>query len=175
MTLTALPFSTALPLYSVARVIADGLTYGGNLSHTLVNYGLIAVTTAPFLLLEDRAVAVPQGPLARRWAECLLIALAVQVALWFGADAVGVSVVWCAMAGYGLLALTSASEAFGPARRTLLKIGFGGALVGVLYYGAAFPVITTVAHGAALAMGLGTGPSSACCRTPAIPQAEPPD
>ena len=147
---------TVLLLSPVVQVIADGLTYGGNLPHSLTNYGLIAVTTAPFLVPEGRAAA-PQGPIARRWAGCLLIAFAVQVALWFGAGAVGVSVVWCAMAGYGLIALTSAPEASGPARRALLKVGLGAALVGVLYYAVTFPVITTVAHGAALVMGLGIG------------------
>src|SRR5919205_1687403 len=133
------------------RIVVNGLTYAGNLLHSLINYSLIAMTIVPFLMptAQSRALAT------RTWIGCLLIALAVQVILWFGLGAVGVSVIWSTMAGYSLAERASHSTQRDPTRRQLLTVALVSATFGILYYAVTLPLITTLAHGMAVMMGIG--------------------
>lgn len=148
------------------HVLASRLTYEGNLLHSLINHGLIALTAAPFLAPAPRS----EAQAVRGWIGCFLLALAVQVLLWFAVGAGGVSVVWCAMAGFGASVRTGRTGALGARGGRLLTIAIAGALVGILYYAATFPIITTVAHGVAVAMGAGTFHVFRARRARAVPE-----
>lgn len=93
--------------------------------------------------------------LGSRWVGCFLIALAVQVLLWFIVDAVGVSVIWATMAGYSLVLRTTRREAYTPGRRRLLTVALVSVLIGIVYYAVTLPFITTVAHVVAVLLGIG--------------------
>lgn len=136
---------------NLLSVFIDGLTYAGNLQHSLINYGLIALTLLPFFA-PDKGQS---SPVARRWLSCLLVAVVVQALLWFLADAVGVSIIWCMMAGYTLLVYLTAGSSVDPRQHRLLVVALISALLGIAYYAWTFPLITTVAHGMAVALGIG--------------------
>lgn len=133
------------------QIIVAGLTYNGSLLHIPINYGLIAITLVPFLAPGAHGSA----RLGSRWVGCFLIALAVQVLLWFVVDAVGVSVIWATMAGYSLMLRTTRREAYTPDRRRLLTVALVCALIGIVYYAVTLPFITTVAHVIAVLLGIG--------------------
>lgn len=135
---------------NLLQIISDGLTYEGNVLHSCINYGLIAITIAPRFVLPKRS-HISRG---RQWMACLLIAVGVQIVLWFGLGAVGVSVVWSTLAGYSLIERVSGSEAHESVYRGVLNVALLSALVGILYYAVTFPIITTIAHGVALLMGV---------------------
>ena len=133
------------------QVIVAGLTYNGSLLHIFINYSLIALTLVPFLAPGAHG----SSRLGYHWAPCFLIALAVQILLWFIADAVGVSVIWATMAGYSLVLRTTRREAYTPDRRRLLTVALVSALIGIVYYAVTLPFITTVAHVIAVLLGIG--------------------
>lgn len=83
------------------------------------------------------------------------IALAAQIILWFVADAVGVSVIWCTMAGYLLMERIHLSRTLELFRHHLFTTALICALGAILYYALTFPMITTLPHGIAVLMGIG--------------------
>lgn len=131
------------------QVIIAGLTYEGSLLHSLINYSLIVITLVPFLTPEARG----SSRLGYHWAVCFLIALAVQVLLWFIADAVGVSVIWATMGGYSLMVRMAHENP--DARRWLLTASLVSVGIGIVYYAVTLPLITTVAHAIAVLLGIG--------------------
>lgn len=120
----------------------DGLTYDGSLLHCLINYGLLCIS----------ALALHRYQPARGWWACLLVATALQMALWFGANAAGVSVVWCMLAGFGLVAWRRAGTERSPGLRFLLAALLLD-LAGIALYAGWFPPITTEAHLVAVVLG----------------------
>ena len=133
------------------QVIVNGLTYEGNILHSLINYSLIVIMVVPFLVSS----MPPPGVRIPRWIICLLIALAAQIILWFVADAVGVSVIWCTMAGYSLMERIDFGRTPELFHYHLFTTGLICALGAILYYALTFPMITTLAHGIAVLMGIG--------------------
>lgn len=131
------------------QVIGAGLTYNRNVLHMLINYSLIAITLVPFLAPGAHG----SSRMGYRWAGCFLIALAIQVLLWFVAGVVGVSVIWSAMAGYSLM--LRMTGAYTPDRRRLLTVALASVLIGIVYYAVTLPLITTVAHVVAVMLGIG--------------------
>jgi heme A synthase len=73
----------------VLQIIISGLTYEGQILHIIINYALIILAVMPFLFFDN------QGPRkeSRAWLVCLAITVIVQVAVWFAARVVGISVV----------------------------------------------------------------------------------
>lgn len=140
-----------MTLNNLLPIFVKGLTYQGNLPHSLLNYSLIVLTLAPFIVFPRRSRAFTP----RRWFGCLLIAVGVQVLLWLSVGAVGVSVVWCTMAGYGLMAYADDRSTHAPLRRRLFILALVSALIAIGYYAVTFPLLTTLAHGLAVVMGVG--------------------
>jgi hypothetical protein len=133
------------------QAIVNGLTYEGNVMHSRINYSLIVITVMPFPVSSRHLPKVR----VRRWIICLLIALAAQIILWFVADAIGVSVIWCTMAGYLLMERIHLSRTLELFRHHLFTTALICALGAILYYALTFPMITTLAHGIAVLMGIG--------------------
>lgn len=140
----------------VLQVIINGLTYEGQMLHIIINYALIMLVVMPFLLLDNRAVSKE----SRAWLGCLAIAVIVQVAVWFAARAVGISVVgvsliWCMMVGYLLIDYSRGNLGRAGYRRGFVLVALGTGCGGIVYYLVAFPAITTIAH--LVAVGIGAG------------------
>jgi hypothetical protein len=153
-------------------MILDALTYNGSVLDTILN--------AVVLVVLCLAVAVQ----ARRPWLITLVALAiVQVALWFGLGATGISVVWSGLAGAALVDLVSrpsptprpslaearetpnhqisdretpdreTPDRETPDRRWMLRAALVVAFAAIAYYAVALPLISTVAHLLALVVG----------------------
>jgi hypothetical protein len=153
-------------------MILDALTYNGSVFDTILN--------AVVLVVLSVAVAVQ----ARRpWLITLVTLAIVQVALWFGLGATGISVVWSGLAGAALVDLVSrpsptprpslaaaretpnhqisdretpdrgTSDRETPDRRWMLRAALVVALAAIAYYAVALPLISTVAHLLALVVG----------------------
>jgi hypothetical protein len=143
-------------------MILDALTYNGSVLDTILN--------AVVLVVLCLAVAVQ----ARRpWLITLVTLAIVQVALWFGLGATGISVVWSGLAGAALVDLVSRpsptprpslaearetpnhqiSDRETPDRRWMLRAALVVALAAIAYYAVALPLISTVAHLLALVVG----------------------
>jgi hypothetical protein len=124
------------------QTIVSGLTYDVDILAMIINYGMIAATLASFLL---DAVAKRS-----KWIICLVVSLIIQMLLWFVADAIGVSIVWCTMGGF--LALTYWNKG---SERHPFVIGVLLTTVAVIvYYAITYPIITTIAHVLAIIVGI---------------------
>lgn len=132
------------------HTIGNGLSYGGQLLHILINYTLILLTVAPFLLNGDRPAKLKQ----QGWIVNLVVITFLQIVVWFVPGGVGVSLIWCAMAGYLALHYWRAGFEDAEKRKRLAQIALIAALATIVYYAVAFPVITTVAHLIALLVGM---------------------
>ncbi|MBX3014608.1 MAG: hypothetical protein KF832_24020 [Caldilineaceae bacterium] len=126
--------------------LMNSLTYEGHWLHAWLNAMLIVLTVLPFL----RAPRPPGWRPHQGWKLCLGIITLLQVALWFLADAVGVSLIWCAMAGF----LAGESWRGGFTQNRLAQAALLAALAAIVYYAIAFPLITTVAHLVAVLVGV---------------------
>ena len=132
------------------RVVWRGLSYEGSLRDVVINYALIVLVVLPYVFVRNRA----GGPGGWGWAVCLVVALVVQVLLWFVVQATGVSIIWSALAGFLLTDIlrVGLSEAQPNSVLVLLALACTGA--GIVYYALTFPPITTVAHLCAVLLGL---------------------
>lgn len=130
-------------------VLIRGATYSGSWFHSILNYALIAVTMLPY-----HSAGRSRRPLGLTWLWPLLVATVLQVAFWFTLGVEGVSIVWCTMAGFTGSVLVTGGQALSPAVRSaaLLSLVSGGAAVA--FYSVTTPIITTVAHVAALVLGI---------------------
>ncbi|MGB2864264.1 MAG: hypothetical protein WBC05_13120 [Sedimentisphaerales bacterium] len=138
------------------QVIINGLTYEGQTLHIIINYALILLVVMPFLLIYNRA---PRKE-SRAWLGCLAIAVIVQVAVWFAARAVGISVVgvsliWCMIMGYLLIDYSGGNLGRTGYRRGFVFVALGTGFGGIVYYMVSFPAITTIAHLVAAGIGVG--------------------
>ena len=136
----------------ILQVSARGLTYDGQIRHVVINYALILLTVLPFAFARSR----PRRAAAWPWGGCLGLAFGVQVLLWFTLGASGVSIVWCALAGYALMGFLRAEPGLVPQSRVLTILALGSAAAGILYYALTFPALTTIAHLCAVVLGIGT-------------------
>lgn len=135
----------------VLQMIGNGLTYEGQVLHIIINYALVALTVIPFPRPDNR---VQRGS-SHAWLGCLAIASGVQVVVWFTMRAVGISIIWCAMAGYLFMDYTRGDIGQAREKPQLAMVALVAAGIGIVYYAAAFPIDTTVAHLVALVMGIG--------------------
>lgn len=119
-----------------------GASYGGSAWHSGLNYGLLLIVLFPNLLDKRRS-----------WLVLLIGFSLLQAGLWFVLQATGISLIWCALAGYNLWRYGRAQRPRFSSATFLLAFSLGASLVLILYYALNFPFITTVAHGLALALG----------------------
>ena len=140
----------------VLQMIINGLTYEGKVLHIIINYTLIMLVIMPYLLFDNRAPSKE----SRAWLVCLAIAVIVQVAVWFAARAIGVSVVgvsliWCMMMGYLLIGYLKGNLGRVGHGRVFVFVALIACCVGIAYYMVAFPAVTTIAHLVAAGIGVG--------------------
>jgi hypothetical protein len=137
------------------QVIIDGLTYEGQVLHIIINYALIILAVMPFLFFNVRAPRKNSSA----WVGYLVIAVFIQVAVWFAARAirvsvVGVSLIWCIMMGYLLVDYSKGNLGRTGHMRGLVLIALGSGCGGIVYYMVAFPAITTISHLVAVSVGV---------------------
>lgn len=124
--------------------------YDGSLFHSIINYALIAGAVQLHRLPPLRLTCGWHA-----WVPLAILIAALQVIVWFSADAVGVSLIWSALYGHAVAALAGQRRrGFGLLRQSayavvLLAMGAGG----YLFYAITFPPITTIAHSVAAAIG----------------------
>jgi hypothetical protein len=88
-------------------LLLKDVSYGGDVAHILFNYGVL--TLAPCLLARSATVPTP----AWTWCHTVLVALTVQVLVWFVLGAVGISLVSATLAGALLGATRTQDRAVG--------------------------------------------------------------
>jgi len=140
----------------VLHVIINGLIYNGaghETLHILINYALIVLIIMPFLCnrapIRDNHV----------WIGCLAAAIIVQVTMWLAAGGIGISVIgvsliWCTMAGYLLMDYSRSNLGRASQRRWLVLVALAATFGGIVGYAVAFTAITTIAHLVAVVVGI---------------------
>ncbi|SKB39554.1 hypothetical protein [Luteibacter sp. 22Crub2.1] len=124
-----------------ADLIIRSLTYDGSVLHTTINVALLAITTT------GNAWAWRARPFRAwlPWLSVFVVMTAIQIGLWFLANAAGISCIWSALAGVALIQWqrTGAQD---RASRLALAIAAAAGLVGIALYLVWLPPITTIAH-----------------------------
>lgn len=137
----------SLHYMSITDTLREGTTYAGHPFHIVLNYSVLFLVLVPhFFLLKRRS---------RGWLVLFLLFTVIQVGLWFTNGAVGISLIWCGLAGYNLLLFFQYRKE-GAATAFLLfsPLVATGAIV---FYYLYFPVVTTIAHVSAFLFGLALG------------------
>jgi hypothetical protein len=130
------------------------LTYGGHVPDIWLNYVVLAAT----LLVTVVHLTTIRG--VRWWDGAALVGVAVfQVVLCLRVGCAGISIVWCAVAGW-LIHEREEDEPGDPGSndrpgwlRRLEDVLLTGILAVLVYYAGTAPPITTVAHFCALVLG----------------------
>lgn len=135
----------------ILHTLSNGLTYEGQLLHIIINYTLIILTIVPFLLDRDSSTNWKY----RGWIVSFVIITSFQVAVWFLIDAVGVSLIWCTMAGYIVVYYWLDGLRQDKVTNRLARVALLSAFAVMVYYAVVFPIITTVAHVVAVLIGIG--------------------
>lgn len=130
---------------NIEQTLVDGSTYAGSVKDSLINYLLIFFNFLPVKF----ATSSPRIKWGAYWV--VIIFLVLQIALWFTIGAIGVSLIWCALAGINLIQFIRDIS-----NRSMLLIGsLIIALAGIAYYALTLYMIVTVAHVLAFALGAG--------------------
>jgi hypothetical protein len=121
------------------QTIIDSITYKGYESHIAINYVMIVLTLLPFLSDYDDS---------RRWLTCLTFITSIQVLLWFIMNVIGISLIWCAMAGF-----LGREYCIGKYNDGSTIWIFCNIVLVVLYYAMFENIETTIAHIIAIMIG----------------------
>lgn len=132
---------------NIVTTLFNGLTYGGDLKLSVLNYALLVVAMLPFFLSALQSIA-------KRWRIVLIVAVAVQATFWFVLRAQGISIVWNALAG--MLVLVAFRHRLSLLMKTkwMIVISIAVVILADVYFAFTFPLITTIAHGAAFLLGM---------------------
>lgn len=132
----------------ILQTLQEGATYNNHPFHIVLNYALLVLTLIPHLFLLGRR--------SYGWLILFVLFTVIQVGLWFTNGAVGISIIWCAMAGYNLL-LFFRRRKEGVAIAFLFLFSPILAFGAMVFYYLLFPPITTAAHVSAFLLGLALG------------------
>lgn len=135
----------------ILQTFIDGFTYNGSIKHSMINYVLILFTVLPHLPAVRSQIKGSRG----RWIWTLMTTVFVQILLWFLLDVVGVSIIWCSMAGFNLLVLLKGETYNQHRKKMLIIVSLLLSSIGIVYYAVNLPPITTIAHIIAAVMGVG--------------------
>lgn len=124
------------------QTLINGAAYAGSLQHSIINYALLFIAVLPHLIGRTQT-AQKNGS---DWLWTLLSSILVQISVWFLVDAVGISLIRGALAGFNLLFFTKNNSSLAYSKRLLFLSGFAIISFATGYYLIIFPVITTVAH-----------------------------
>ena len=133
---------------SILQTLQEGATYNGHRFHIILNYSVLLLVLVPHFFLFWR----------RSWGWLILFVLftVIQVGLWFTSGAVGISLIWCGLAGYNLLLFFRLRKE-GIAMAFLMLFSPIVAIGTMVFYYLLFPIITTEAHITAFLLGLALG------------------
>ncbi|PXY01453.1 hypothetical protein DF185_08180 [Marinifilum breve] len=131
----------------IITTLFSGLTYGGDVKISVINYALLAVAIMPFFLPNMRTIA-------KGWTIVLAIAFVIQSLFWFVLGAQGISIVWNVLAG--MLVLVAFRHRLSLLMKTkwMIVASITAVMLADVYFGLIFPLITTIAHLAAFLLGI---------------------
>lgn len=132
----------------ILQTLAEGATYANHPFHYVLNYSVLLVMLVPNLF--------GFGNNTKAWLVLFILFTILQISLWFLTGAVGISLIWCALAGYNLLVFFTYRKQE-HATALLLLLSPLVALAAIVFYAIYFPPLTTIAHGIALVLGIVLG------------------
>lgn len=126
-------------------ILQNALSYGGDMSLSVINYLLLCVVVMPFVASELKEKT-------RLWWLVFTVAFVLQVSFWFVLKVQGISIIWNALLGFLILCLFRLKTQLQI--KTIGYFSVGAALVANLYFALRFPLITSIAHASALVLGM---------------------
>ncbi|PSR51955.1 hypothetical protein AHMF7605_29025 [Adhaeribacter arboris] len=133
------------------QTLVTGATYAGSFHHSSINYTLLLIAILPHLMGREQLAKKNQSS----WLWTLLSSTLIQISLWFLVNAIGISLIWNALAGFNLLFFTRNNYLLAYLKRLFFLSGFTIIFMAIVYYLIIFPVITTIAHVIAILLGVG--------------------
>ena len=133
---------------NIAKTLTEGATYAGHPFHIILNYTLLLLVLIPNLF--------GMGNNTRAWLTLFISFTIIQISFWFAMGAVGISLIWCVLAGYNLLIFFLLRKE-GAVTAVLLLLSPLAALSAIIFYAIYFPLLTTVAHSIAFVLGIVLG------------------
>lgn len=136
------------------EVLINGFTYNGQMLHIVINYALIIICLYPLFKFTGQWKKI----FGKYWISILSVMSILQIYLWFLENVTGVSFIWSALAGLNILIYLRIKRLKVEGVTMIIKllwISLLCVLVADIYYGFAYPAITTIAHLAATFMGMG--------------------
>lgn len=127
----------------------NAVTYNGAVKDMVINYALIVTVIVPHFIAGDN---LKENNRSWYWVLCTSIIL--QVIVWYYANAAGVSIIWCALAGCNMLRFGRDLPYVTTAAKIVLITSVLFAMAGVIYYFIRLPFITTSAHIIAWSAGI---------------------
>ncbi|RKD96845.1 hypothetical protein [Marinifilum flexuosum] len=131
----------------IITTLFNGLTYGGDLKLSVLNYALLVIAMLPFLLPAVKSIA-------KRWGIVFIIAVLVQSTFWFVLGVQGISIIWNALAGMLMLVVVRHGTSLLKNAKWFVLASIAIVILGDVYFGLIFPLITTIAHVAAFLLGV---------------------
>ncbi|MCY1633237.1 hypothetical protein [Marinifilum sp. D737] len=131
----------------IITTLFNGFTYGGDLKLSVLNYALLVVAVLPFFLPMLQSIA-------KRWGIVLIVAVVVQATFWFVLRAQGISIIWNAIAGMLVLVVFRHRLSLLMKTKWMIVVSIAVVILADVYFGFTFPLITTIAHGAAFLFGV---------------------
>ncbi|WP_321296251.1 hypothetical protein [Marinifilum fragile] len=131
----------------IITTLFNGLTYGGDVKLSVLNYFLLAVAVMPFFLSAMKSIS-------KRWAIVFSIAFLIQSLFWFVLKAQGISIVWNALAGVLVVVLFRHRLSMLMKTKWMILASITVVILADVYFGLMFPPITTIAHVAAFLLGV---------------------
>jgi hypothetical protein len=142
------------------------LSYSGSATDCVINYTLLTISVAGCwvqlrrlqqtnherITMEDQQpYSISTAPTSKSALISFGFTVAFQVGLCLGIECSGISIVWCAAAGWMLMGAQRERRLNSRVYYLLLPLTCDAA--GIIYYAVTAEAITTVAHGCALTMG----------------------
>ncbi|MDQ2178356.1 hypothetical protein [Marinifilum sp. D714] len=131
----------------IITTLFNGLTYGGDVKLSVLNYFLLAVAMMPFFLQAMRSIS-------KGWAIVFTIAFLIQSLFWFILKAQGISIVWNALAGMLVLVVIRHRLYMLMKTKWMILASVAVVILADVYFGLIFPLISTIAHVAAFLLGV---------------------
>jgi len=135
----------------IFQTLLNGATYGGSFQHSIINYTALMVAILPqFIGISEIESKIKNG-----WIWTFFSAAFIQIVLWFLANAMGISLIWSILTGFNFILFIKKKSLLGSLNKIVYSINFVLVFFATAYYFVAFPLITTIAHLVAFALGIG--------------------
>jgi len=131
----------------IVQNLYKGMTYYESWSFVFVNYSLLLVSLVPFFVIRHEKF----GKSIR---ITLWIAIAIQVAFWLTLQAVGISIIWNTMLGALMVDFILFRKHLNKQNWLVIGLAMLILLSADIYYLITLPIITSIAHLAAILLGI---------------------